>query len=160
VRTIPYEYIDPEIRDLVRVLNETSCIVTTGSCIGHGTNPVAEIVFNVIDDEAWHSLLPCILAVNYHLDYANVEVYQWHRLSPDGEYLVDWILRVQVHPRNREVTCSEEERIRHYKEMAIESLILEIDKWQVGSATCGERSMSGSTYAPGAVVKSLPVSFF
>ncbi len=137
MKAIPYEHIDPEIRELVRALNGTNCVVTISSCIGHGTNPVAGVIFEVTDEAAWRDLMLRVLALSQRLAYANLDVYQWHRLDATGDYVVDWLLQVQVHPRNRESSIPEEDRVRTHKSLAIESLVAEMHKWQSGyPATC------------------------
>jgi hypothetical protein len=46
---IPYECIDPEIRTLIETLNNSKYLSTEGCCIGHGTDPISWIVFNVVN---------------------------------------------------------------------------------------------------------------
>lgn len=123
---IPYEHIDLDIVELVKVLNAAACVATTGSCFGHGENPIAEVIFKVTNEVGWNRLKQRILLVSQQLNYANIDVYQWHRLTLENELFSDWLLRIEVHPRNSEDTISESKRVLALKMQAIEALIAEI----------------------------------
>lgn len=99
---IPYDKIDKEIMPLVEFLNGLECLVTLGSCIGHKMNPVAEVLFKVTDFEKWERVMLELLHLSQSIDFGNIEIYQWYRLSAKGEYIVDWSLQIVIHPQNTE----------------------------------------------------------
>lgn len=97
---IPYDKIDKEIVPLVRVLNATGCLKTTGSCIGHNGNLIAEVLFKVTNFENWKKIMLKLLHLSQSIEYANIDVFQWHRLNAKGDYMVDWKLQLVIHPQN------------------------------------------------------------
>lgn len=131
---VPYDKIDPELRSLVRELNLTRCVQTIGCCIGHGTNPVADIIFDVIEPRAWHSLMNDLLWVGRELPKANMDIYQWHRLTPEGTLIVDWVLRIEAHPRSQSSNVAEDLRVLQVKNEAILATILTVKEWQSRSS--------------------------
>ena len=118
---IPYEKIDKDIIPLVRVLNATGCLTTTGSCIGHEMNPVAEVLFKVTDSEKWKRVMLRLLHLSRSIDYANIDVFQWHRLGVDGEYIVDWSLQITIHPQHLDFKY-DGERLSELKQSIIDEI--------------------------------------
>lgn len=124
IAKIPYDKIDPEMRDLIRAMNEYDCIETTGCCFGHGTDLAASVIFNLYDEEdGWGDLRYNILSVNECLDYANIEVSERFYLDGLGILRSDWVLRIEAHPRNKEVNIAEEDRVGLFKTKAIAELV-------------------------------------
>lgn len=124
IANIPYDKIDPEMRDLIREMNEYDCIETTGCCFGHGTQPAAEVIFDVIDEEGgWGGLRYDILSLNQRLNYANIEVSERFYIDDYGNLRSDWVLRIEAHPRNKEMNTMEEDRVRRVKLQAIAELV-------------------------------------
>ncbi|WDU82291.1 hypothetical protein [Caloramator sp. Dgby_cultured_2] len=120
---IPYEKIDVELRPLIYELNKTNCLVTIGCCIGHGLTYTSEIFFKVTDENKWIKLMLRLLELNSELKECNINIYQWHRLSYDGLYFVDWKLEIEVHPRNKEAKEEESIRILRIKKRLFKRLL-------------------------------------
>ncbi len=129
---IPYHNIDPEIKSLVRVLNDSEVIRTLGCCTGHGYEKVASIIFYVVDLDKWINLLKYLLFLNTQLKDVNIEVIQRHRLDPEMKYCVNWELVIEVHPRNKEINEPELTRIRKAKDLAFQKLEENIKRWVEG----------------------------
>jgi hypothetical protein len=124
IAEIPYDKIDPEMRDLIRVMNEYDCVETTGCCFGHGTDLAASVIFNLYEEEdGWGDLRYNILSVNERLDYANIEVSERFYLDGRGNLRSNWVLRIEAHPRNKEVNIAEEDRVGLFKTKAIAELV-------------------------------------
>ena len=52
----------------------------------------------MVNDYAWETLLLKLLRLNEILTTANIDIYQWHRLDPEGKHGVDWLLEITGHP--------------------------------------------------------------
>ncbi|MDI9412099.1 MAG: hypothetical protein QM401_00780 [Bacillota bacterium] len=122
---IPYDKLDKDIEPLVRVLNSTGCLATTGSCIGHNVDPVAEVLFKVTDLRKWKKVMLRLLHLSQSIDYANIDVFQWHRLSAEGDYMVDWKLKLVIHPINHEFKY-DSARLLELKKTIISQIIQEL----------------------------------
>jgi len=120
---IPYDNIDPEIRPLIKALNNTSCIVTVGCCIGHSLDPISSVIFYVVDEMEWRKCMLDILRLNSEIREANIEIYQWYRMGDNDRCLVDWKIELQVHPRNSEISEPEEQRIARIKQGVISKIV-------------------------------------
>lgn len=118
---IHYERIDPEIRDLVKSLNESGIVKTYSSCSGHGEDQKAQIIFMPVDYR-WNILKAKILNISNQLSDLNFNIYEWHRI--DG---VDWILEIYAHPRNRKDLSLQKNKIRNILNRGFE-IITEIIK--------------------------------
>lgn len=95
---IPYDKIDEGMIPLIATMNKTNCITTIGCCIGHKKFEPSEVIFKVVDEQKWEPLMNNILLLNSHIMNANIDIYQWHRLNLEGHHIIDWILRLEVHP--------------------------------------------------------------
>lgn len=133
MKKIPYEYIDKEIRQLVKELNSLGCILTIGSCIGHGEDRFAQVLFRVSNEKAWKLIMIELLELGLEIKDANINIYQWHRIDIEGKYLVDWKLEIEAHPRNKEILANEKDRILKIKKEVIEKIIDKIKVVEIGA---------------------------
>ena len=65
-------------------------------------NPVAEVLFKVTNFWDWEKIMLELLRLSQSIEYANIDVFQWHRLDAEGDYMVDWKLQLVIHPQNAE----------------------------------------------------------
>lgn len=127
-KEIPYKKIDIELRELIKVLNNINCIFTIGCCIGHTKISTSDIFFKVTDIKKWDKYIIKLLELNYRLKESNIDIYEWHRLDSNKNKIKDWVLKLEVHPRNEEANESEEDRVLRIKKYTIQEIIKTIEK--------------------------------
>lgn len=119
---IPYGKIDPEIRDLIKSLNDSSIVKTYSSCAGHGDDKKAKIIFKPVNDK-WNTLKDKILNRSNQLSDMNFNIYEWHRIGG-----IDWILEIYAHPRDRRNLFLKEKSIRSVLNRGFEIIIKIIEE--------------------------------
>ena len=96
---VPYDQLDQEMVNVVRLLNETGIVRTTGCCAGHKIDHPAYIGLSLVDDGAWETrLLPAICEVNAHLSDVNLEVRKRYFNREPGRTIADWCIVIEPHP--------------------------------------------------------------
>ena len=124
---IPYEHIDIEMRRLIYELNKLDCLYTIGCCIGHGVDLESDIILKVTNEELWNVIMLKLLRLNNKLKESNINIFKWHRLSLEDQLITDWLIKIQVHPKNKENVENETNRIQRIKKEAINNIINEIN---------------------------------
>jgi hypothetical protein len=89
---VPWERLDPPMVPLVRALNQTGYVRTTGCCVGHVDGAPASILFEVTDRRRWRRLNVRLLKLS-GADFT-VTVYQRYFLKPDHQLACDWEIQV------------------------------------------------------------------
>lgn len=101
---IPWQDLDPEIIPLVRAMNQTGVLRTTGCCIGHIDGQPAWVTFHPTDGNRWQNLLFDLL--RYSPDRCTVRIYQrymvYERRPGEGERLNwEWHLELRSKTQGR-----------------------------------------------------------
>ena len=87
---VPYDDLDPLVRELVRVLNEIWGLRTTASCQGHGYDEVAYVSFVSADLDTVRALLSALPLLGWRGGFAwnrPVAKAVWVTASPDSSGL-------------------------------------------------------------------------
>jgi len=96
---VPYDKLDQEMVTVVRLLNETGIVKTTGCCAGHKVGQSAYIGLSLVDDGAWETrLLPAICEANAYLSDVNIEVRKRYFNREPGRTIADWCIVIEPHP--------------------------------------------------------------
>lgn len=114
---VPWDKLDPEMVEVVRLLNETGVVKTNGCCAGHGVGQAAYVGITLVDDGGWEtSLLPTICNANARTTKANIEVRKRYFANHPGRISAEWCIVIEPHPG---VSSIEETRAKVDKALAV-----------------------------------------
>lgn len=112
---IPFESIDPEIRTLVKLINQLPGLITTDSCIGHEPNDSCYIAVNAESQQDFKNLIDIMPFWGRRVGLTYGEPWQkmiWADVNVDMRY----ILRIDGSPHyiQRQAVCEVEEALKKY----------------------------------------------